>query len=178
MLVSRLSSYYGEKAAKSLFYVLFRGEKKGSSAQQFLSSRAALIFLYSPCKNRFQICYRTWISLSVLRLTHPCELFPGRSSPQIFKHHKCFITDIHMYRVGMGFTFTKKNTFRKYLHVCTCICLQVYQTYNISKNIPVICTKKLLVFLMTPFMYIVLLHCTLNSGLLFSQMLFSYVKVM
>lgn len=141
MLVNKLSSYYVEKTVKSLFYVLFRGEKNGSSAQQFLSSRAALIFPYSSCKNRFQMCYRTWISLSVLRFTHPCELFPGGSS-QTFKHHKWCITDIPQHiQSGKGFTLTKKTMFRKYLHVRTYICLYVYQTYNISKSIPVICTK-------------------------------------
>lgn len=120
--------------AYSMFYL---EKKKRVRCPAVSLQQSSLIFPYSPCKNIFQMCYTTWISLSVLRLTHPYELFPGGSSPKTFKYPKCCITDISQHiQSGKGFIFM----FRKYLHVCTYICLHVYQTYNICKSIRVICT--------------------------------------
>lgn len=132
--------------AYSVFYL--EGKIK-SIAQEFFSSRA-LIFPHNPYKSSFQTCCRTWVSLSVLRLTHPYELFPVGSSLQTFKQHKCCFTDISQHiqyqiQYWSRKLFTKKNIFQEYIYVY----VHVYQTKNMQKYMSV-CTTFLITCLKRP----------------------------
>lgn len=78
------------------------------------------------------MCYRTWISLSVLRLTHK---HLNITSVVLLTYH-------NMYRVGRG-SHSQRRICSENTYMCVnmYICLHVYQTYNICKSVRVICTK-------------------------------------
>lgn len=128
--------------AYSMFYL--EEKEKGPVPSSFSPAEQLSYFLTAPARIDFKCSMCVGLELLFQYLGWPTAMnfFPGESSPQTFKHHKCCITDIPQHvQSGKGFTFTKKNTFRKYLHVCAYICLHVHQTHNIRKSIRVICTK-------------------------------------
>lgn len=137
-LVNRVKYLLWGRRQLKAYSVFYLEGKIKSIAQEFFSSRA-LIFLHSPYKRglsrggTFQTCCRTWVSLSVLRLTHPYELFPVWSSLQTFKQHKCCFTDISQHiqyqiQYWSKKLFTKKNIFQEYMYVY----VHFYQTKSMQ----------------------------------------------